>query len=363
MKLSSRSRKIGLLALSLVAVGLTVTLVLRSRRPVPQEAPLPPDVQAFSGPIVQAGDFRLSGPYAHANLTVFLIHGTDQWSGSDLLTLQDALEQNKAVVHETGSVNELSVENTSAGEEVYIQSGDIVKGGQQDRTLHYDMIVSPQSGKVPLASFCVEQGRWSARGEEKFNLFMSSRSSLSSKELKLANRYEANQSKVWDKVAVAQRKLSDNVGQEVRSVESASSLVLTLENSALDQAVQPYLETLTGIGKDEGDTIGYVFAINGQLNSAEVYGTSHLFRRLWPKLLRASAVEAVAEKQGTEARATPSEAAVRAWLRDAEAGKAYLRPVGDRTSAVQQEGEKCLLFETRDRKRGEAWVHRTYLAK
>ena len=113
---------------------------------------LPPGVQSFAGPIVQPSDFQLSGPYNHANLSVFLVHGADQFCDSGLLTLQEALDQKKAIVHETGNVNELTVENQSADEELYIQSGDIVKGGQQDRTLHYDLIVAPGSGMVPLAT-------------------------------------------------------------------------------------------------------------------------------------------------------------------------------------------------------------------
>src|SRR5438105_15882790 len=76
----------------------------------------------------------ITGPYTHDNLTVFLIHGKDTSGGKNYLTLQEALDQKKVVVHETGNVNELSVENVS-DEPVYIQSGEIVKGGRQDRTL------------------------------------------------------------------------------------------------------------------------------------------------------------------------------------------------------------------------------------
>src|SRR5262249_5531978 len=59
---------------------------------------------------------------------------------------------------------ELVVENLSPDVEVYIQAGDIVKGGRQDRVLSYDLIVPPRSGKVPLAAFCVEAGRRQPRG-------------------------------------------------------------------------------------------------------------------------------------------------------------------------------------------------------
>ncbi|MFN2514812.1 MAG: ARPP-1 family domain-containing protein [Pyrinomonadaceae bacterium] len=62
---------------------------------------------------IQAGDYRLSGPYTHKNLTIFLVHGKDLLAGKTFLTLQEALEQKKLVVYETKDVNELSIENLS----------------------------------------------------------------------------------------------------------------------------------------------------------------------------------------------------------------------------------------------------------
>src|ERR1051326_6982385 len=82
-------------------------------------------------------DYRLEGPFTQGNLSVFLVHGKDKIKGETFITLQEALVQKKVVVRETREVNELSIENIS-GEEVYVQSGDIVKGGQQDRMLVTD---------------------------------------------------------------------------------------------------------------------------------------------------------------------------------------------------------------------------------
>src|SRR5437899_7387127 len=75
-------------------------------------------------------DYRLEGPFTQGNLTVFLIHGQDKTKGQTLLTLQEALDQKKVIVRDARGVNELSIENVS-NEEVYVQSGDIVKGGRQ----------------------------------------------------------------------------------------------------------------------------------------------------------------------------------------------------------------------------------------
>lgn len=76
----------------------------------------------------QAGDYRISGPFTHKNLTIFLIHGKSMTEGRSFLTLQEALEQKKVVVYETKSVNELSIENHS-DQDIYVQARDIVKGG------------------------------------------------------------------------------------------------------------------------------------------------------------------------------------------------------------------------------------------
>src|SRR5439155_26751512 len=89
-------------------------------------------------------EYRLEGPFTHGNLSVFLIHGQDRIKGQTFITLQEALIQKKVIVRETREVNELSIENVS-GEEVYVQSGDIVKGGQQDRMMAVDLILPPRS--------------------------------------------------------------------------------------------------------------------------------------------------------------------------------------------------------------------------
>ncbi len=127
-------------------------------------------------------DYRLEGPFTQGNLTVFLIHGQDKIKGQTFLTLQEALVQKKVIVRETREVNELSIENVSS-EEVYVQSGDIVKGGQQDRMLGVDLILPPRSGKIPIAAFCVENGRWSQRGNEEVTKFDSSNNVVASREV------------------------------------------------------------------------------------------------------------------------------------------------------------------------------------
>ena len=101
----------------------------------------------------------ISGPFTRKNLTFYLVHGEDSLTGKTPLTLEEAMARKLVIVHETGEVNELSIENVSASDEVFVQAGDIVKGGHQDRVLAVDLIVPARSGRMPIDSFCIESKR------------------------------------------------------------------------------------------------------------------------------------------------------------------------------------------------------------
>jgi hypothetical protein len=318
------------------------------------------------GKVTAASDYRLSGPVTHDNLTVFLIHGPATLDGKAYLTLQEALEQRKAVVHETGAVGELAIENLSPNEEVYVQSGDIVKGGQQDRTFPYDFIAPTNSGRLPIESFCVEHGRWQGRGNESLKEFSSSANSLSSNSLKLAARSGREgraQAEVWRNVDLTQQRLSEKLGASVNAAESGSSLQLSLENPRLRKAVAPYLSHLASAPGDKQDVIGAVFVVNGKVMSADVYASGALFRKLWPKLLESCAIEAVAEREAGPVPDAPSSAAVLEFLREAEGVRPTSEAVTDRVFVLTHEGGRQVLFDTCDRARDNLVIHRSYLAR
>jgi hypothetical protein len=198
---------------------------------------------AQNGQDATAGSsYRLSGPYTHGNLTVFLVHGKDLTS-KNFLTLQEALAQKKVRVYETKDVNELAIRNLS-DEDVYVQAGDIVRGGDQDRMISVDFIVPPRSGRMPIGAFCVESGRWNKRGNEESGSFSSSENMVATKDLKLAAKRERSQEAVWKNVSAAQEKLSKNVGGSVQETVSVSSLELSVENTKVKETTAAYIKTL-----------------------------------------------------------------------------------------------------------------------
>jgi hypothetical protein len=304
---------------------------------------------------------RLSGPFTHDNLSIFLIHGADK-PAKRLLTLDQAIAQHKVVVYETRNVNELAVENVS-NEDVFIESGDIVKGGAQDRTLKDDIILPSKSGKVSLNSFCVEHGRWTRRGSEDVATFGEAHQAIASKQLKMAVKMQQDQAEVWNQVARAQAQLSSSLRSDVRAAPSPTSFAMTLEAPVVQRSIDGYLEELAGIVKGQSDVIGYAFAIDGKLNSADVYSSHDLFAKLWMKLLRATAVEAVSTYQAGKKFEPVTAHAVQAALADAESAKGLAKNLTDRTQVVVKESAQNVMFETRDRAQHDVWVHRNYLTK
>ncbi len=328
-------------------------------------------------------DTAISGPFTYGNLAIYFVHGSSA-TGPVPLTLQEALAKGTVRVVETGSVNELRIEN-SGSEDVFIQSGDIVKGGRQDRVLTVSFVLPKNSGEVPVAAFCVEHGRWSARGAEDAAHFASSYNSLPSREAKLAmkaplpaaavtppnaqpfssSRYSSSetgerQRAVWNEVAKTQDKLSAGVNAPVASPASSTSLELSLENDKLKQLRAEYTKALEDKAT-ASDILGFVFAVNGRINSADVYPSNGLFRKMRAKLLGAAVTEAVGESKDAAAGKAPPVDAVRDFLSAAEKGKSQAQEIGNLARQETRDADASLFVQA-SRPGGE-WVHRNYLAK
>lgn len=348
-------------------------------------------IGASGGPAFADPNMRVSGPHAHENLAVYFVHGASA-GGPVPLTLQEALAKGSVQVIETGRVNELQIENSGA-EQVFVQAGDIVKGGKQDRVLTVSFLLPAKSGRVPIASFCVEQGRWSARGKEDLAKFSSAHEAMPSMSALLAmaapppqpragdtspagattgsaarvardpDEVSTKQRKVWDSVAATQNKLAGGLNAPVASAQSASSLQLSLENEKLKEARGGYLKALKPTGEKEADVVGYVVAINGRIAAANVYPSNGLFRKMWEKQLAAMVTEAIGERSGSAAapKAPPAPTEASAFLADAEKGKSYERQIAAGVRQETRDAAKALYNESRGA--DGRWIHRNYLAK
>ena len=168
------------------------------------------------------------------------------------------------------------------------------------------------------------------------------------------------QRQVWANVAAAQKRLAAATGEDVRAKASESSLQLAMENKKLAAMRKAYVDALKAAGEAGDDIVGYAFAVNGKLNSAEVYESNGLFRKMWRKLLEASATEAISQRNDAKDAAPPI-TAVTAFLDAADAAKAEQKPLSFGLSRTVRESDKEVMFETSPAAGG--FVHRSYLAK
>src|SRR6266478_614713 len=114
----------------------------------------------LAGVDADAGPFEVTGPYAHENLSVFLIHSPHQ-DERDFITLDQGLKEGWVKVSEKQreEVGELQIENQSEYP-LFLQEGDRLQGGKQDRIIIASLVVPPKSGKMIVPAFCIEQSRW-----------------------------------------------------------------------------------------------------------------------------------------------------------------------------------------------------------
>jgi hypothetical protein len=305
----------------------------------------------------------LTGPYVYRNLAIFAVHDRNTTHHEDILTLQEGLAKKVVTIEEVGQVNRLVASN-KGDKSVYLQAGDIVKGGQQDRVLQHDTVLPPKSRKVALSVFCVESGRWHGRGSEPVRHFASSSATIMTKRQKLAVKVAGRQGDVWESVAAAQTELGKKVGHSVRARASATSLQLSLEDKQLGSSVDEYVKNIEKQLPKDATVVGYAVAVNGNVDSVEVFASPALFGKMKGKLLKASATEAVAAHTETkQASPPPNAAAVRALITDAESGAAKTEKQTLRTHVTRKETRRNVVFETKDPLVPSKAMHKSYLAK
>ncbi len=314
-------------------------------------------------------NYTISEPVSEGGLQVFKITGKEELKEKKYTSLSAALKNKLVVVKETGSVNELSIDNNSDAY-VFIHSGDIVKGGQQDRAIAHDIIVPPKTKEIPLQSFCVEQGRWQQRENENVQAFESNTKMLSSKKLKLAARYDKSQQKVWNNVAEQQKELNSGVSKingynaDITSEVSKSSLQLSLESEELKKAKKNMENKFQSLMENDTNIIGYAYAINGEIMGVDIYNNKELFNEIWPKIKESIMTEAIS-KYSEDSVSYASVADVNGFIGDIKLASPKLKKekVNKHTELeITENKQGNVLFSTIDTEEDQ-WLHINFMKK
>lgn len=231
---------------------------------------------------------ELENPVGHRNLTLVPIKG--QSAELEYILAADAIEDGTLIVKEiseSGSVNTLIVENNN-NKRVLLLDGEELIGAKQNRILNTTILVEANTTqKIPVS--CVEQGRW-RHASAKFSSGMYSPPEIRSKKSRVVSHSFAecgqavsDQGQVWDDVAKMCCELC--VDAPTRAM-----------NDAFDQRAEDFDSYVRALPYMEG-VRGVMAAVSGRFAAMDVLDKPHVFKRIWERLVRGYAMDAVRRRQ------------------------------------------------------------------
>jgi hypothetical protein len=282
-----------------------------------QPEPAPADVK------LEGKAFRVSGPYAHKNLSVFLIHSATQ-DQRKFLTLIEGIKKGLVKITEKGDgqVEVLLLDNRSRLP-LYLQEGERLQGGKQDRTLIASLVIPPRSGKVGVPTACIEESRWQegATGK-KFGITVTT--ALAPKGVRGAGKVENNQGGVWGAVG-AQKKTANSMFRAANTNSSANEM---LDSPRVRKTSAGFATALKGVLPRHPDAVGMVIAINGEVEEINVYPNHGVLRQFYPRLIQAYALQAMMLKDEAKNTKTLSPAAVARFMKVPHGKSSEQRKIG-----------------------------------
>ena len=146
----------------------------------------------------------------------------------------------------------------------------------------------------------------------------------------------------------------------VNRANLSSSYVLAIESPDLLKKVEAYEKALISVVEGHRSLVGMAFAVNGEASTIEIYAASGLFLKLWPKLIRSAALEALTKKApaGSPKASRPSD--IVNLLNEAGKAEGRAESLPNNTRLKVYDGKTAALFDTE--KDGEL-LHRQVIKK
>jgi hypothetical protein len=296
--------------------------------------------------------YKLLDPIRHGSLTIFPVVASKSYDTGEFLTLDEGLRSGEVVVTEYGSVRGLQRRNlvrpalrdgaevnrlvlvNNSKRPLLLLAGEIVAGGKQDRVIGKDRIVPPESDPVDLSVFCVEPGRWVATSDRfgasgttypapgvgGAEVGRSTETLMVQPSVRAKAMGDKDQNQVWAEVRKQQSSMAAEVAASAPApsaaqINSTSSYAAVMENKdvkeKVDEISKPIEQNYHSLIKQLRDrkAVGVVVAVNGRIIWSDVFASTELLEKYWPKLVRSYASEAVVSRaKGAEASMAQAEA-------------------------------------------------------
>jgi hypothetical protein len=271
-----------------------------------------------AGGLPPASGYTVLAPIRHGNLTVFPVVAGHSFDTEEFLTLDEGLRSGEVIVTESGGlqplmrrrlpippgpqVNQLVLVNNSK-RPLILLAGEIVTGGKQDRVIGKDRIIPAESDPIDLGVFCVEPGRWTG-SSDRFGMVGAAGgvpAPMAAPNVRAKAMADKDQQKVWSEVAKTRTAMAETVTVEAsaQAINSTSSYARVMNNEEVKQKVDSVAEPIQRNYRSlmqqlrDQHAVGVVVAVNGQMVWADIFASTSLLEKYWPKLVRSYAAEAV----------------------------------------------------------------------
>jgi hypothetical protein len=304
-------RKVWMRVSAVVAAGIAVIVMIAA-------AGIGGITVAAAGGEAKGAGLKVLAPTVRGNLALYPVLADRAGDSSMLMTLDEGVRSGEVTVTEAGDdrglvrnghtvpprgggaeVNRLVLVNNSK-RPLLLLAGEIVTGGKQDRVIGADRIVPPESAPVDLSVFCVEPGRWVASSAN----FGSMGAQMAQPSVRTPAMAEHNQAKVWENVRASNANIAAGLAAPAAAqVEATTSYAKVFSNTAVAATVSAEYGGVEGERailrelKEKG-AVGVVVAINGEVAWADVFSSTDLLARYWPKLVRSYVAEAMTNRSG-----------------------------------------------------------------
>ena len=279
-----------------------------------------------AGEVPATSNYSLLSPIRSGNLTIFPVVANRAFDTSQFITLEEGVRSGDVVITEAGQaqglirrrhggtnvihpvrdaqVNSLVLVNNSR-RPLLLLAGEIVTGGKQDRVIGKDRIVPAESDPIDLGVFCVEPGRWVAAGDKyEFSSTRNGVALFAAPTVRSKAMAAKDQQDVWNEVRNSQRAMAETVevtggAAAVPSINGTSSYARVMENKDVQTRIERVAEPMERDYQSvihqlrDKNAVGVVVAVNGDVVWADLFASTQLLQKYWPKLVRSYATEAV----------------------------------------------------------------------
>lgn len=236
------------------------------------------------------GAIRLGEAQSFGGVTLWPLFA-EQVGGVSYVTLGEALDQGflkVTEISEGGSVPELAVVNEGEAF-VLLLDGEELRGAKQNRMLNTTLLLKPKS-KTIIPVSCTEQGRWHYASREFVDSGMVMAREIRAKKLASVSAslragagFASDQGEVWEEISAFSSRM------KVASPTSAMRDVFGAKERELDDFCAAF-HLVDG-------QHGLLVAFDGTVAGLDLLSAPVVFARLFPKLFRSYAMDALARSE------------------------------------------------------------------